>query len=266
MVTGLEGKPYEKQLRSLGLFNLEKRRLRGYLFAVYNFHLKSKWRAVTSDIPQVPVLGLTLFNVFVDDTDSGIECTLSIFADNTKLCCSDDTVERRGGIQRDQARLQRWAYVNPMKFNKAKCKVLHVGWRNPKYRYSLGGEWTEKTPAKKDLGMRSLMMLQAVCAYSPKSQLHFGLHQKKCDQQVKGGDPAPLVCSALVRTHPEHYIQLWCPQHRKDMDLLEQSRRWATKMIRELEHLIYEDKLRELELFSLENRRLWRHLMAPFST
>jgi len=99
------------------------------------------------------VLGPVLFNIFVSGMDSGTECTLSKFANNTKLCDVVDTLERRGAIQRDLDRLKRWACVNRMKFNKAKCKVLHIGRGSPKHKYRLGREWLENSPEEKDLGV-----------------------------------------------------------------------------------------------------------------
>jgi len=67
----------------------------------------SKWRSVTSDVPQGSVWEQALFNVLVSNMDSGIDCTHSTFADNTKLCGAFDKLEGRDAIQRHLNTLER---------------------------------------------------------------------------------------------------------------------------------------------------------------
>ncbi|GAB0202179.1 mitochondrial enolase superfamily member 1 [Grus japonensis] len=135
----------------------------------------------------------------VSDLDDGIKCTLMKFADGTKLSGEVDTSEGRATLDR----LEEWANKNLMKFNKDKCKVLHLGKHNPGVQHRLGSTQLESSSVERDLGVLvdSKLNTSEQCAAAAKQ----AMRMPGCiNKGITSGDKVvtPLY-SALVRPHLE---------------------------------------------------------------
>ena len=144
-----------------------------------------------------------------------------------------------------------------MLFNVGKCKCLHTGPGNTGMNYEMGGTILSKTGKEKYLGvtMNANMKVSEQCRIAAsKGNQVLGIIRRNITCNEKSLI-VPLY-KAIVRPHLEYCIQAWSPYLRKDMDMLENIQRRATKLLPELRDLRYEERLKECGLTTIETRRL----------
>ena len=159
-------------------------------------------------------------------------------------------------LQDDLDKLNEWSMNWLLQFNKDKCKVMHIGKANPGFSYVLGGTTLQETKKEKDLGVLITNDLkpadQVASAVAGANSMLWRIRKTfTClDEHT-----VPLLYKALVRPRMEYAVQAWSPQLRKDIIRLEKVQRRATRMIPGLASMTYEDRLKKLNLTTLEDRR-----------
>jgi hypothetical protein len=220
----------------------------------------SQWSQVTSGVPQGSVLGPVLFIVFVNDLPEETASIAQMFADDTKLFRTIKDSEDYNQLQHDIDELVKWSKAWKISFNSTKCKVLHIGRNNTNSSYTMandtGRTTLESTTLEKDLGVYvdpELKFSSHIEIQVNKANKILGMIRRSfefMDIQVM-----KRLYTSLVRPHLEFSNVAWSPRLIKDQKLPEGVQRRATRLVPELKHLDYEDRLQKMRLPSLYYRR-----------
>lgn len=225
----------------------------------------SDWLHVSSGVPQGSVLGPLLFLIYINDLDCGITTKISKFADDTKIGGKALTTGDCEIIQKDLDNLSTWSDKWLLKFNRDKCKVMHVGFNNRKHNYNLQSQNLMKVEEEKDLGVlvKSDLKNGLQClAASKKANTILGFIARNF--QCKNPEVIKRLYTSLVRPHLEYAVQFWSPCYLKDEKKLESVQRRATKLVPGFRGLSYDERLKRLDMFSLKDRRIRGDLIETF--
>ena len=216
----------------------------------------SSWREVYSGVPQGSVLGPTLFLIYINDLLEDLRSQGKMFADDAKIYRKIRNDQDRDMLQEDLDRVTEWSEKWLLEFNQDKCRVMHIGRGNPGYTFALGGKTLQETEQEKDLGVlvrNDLKPSDHVCTITAAANSLLWRIQRTftcLDEET-----LPALYKALVRPRLEFAVQAWSPSLKKDIAKLEKVQRRATKLIPSIASLPYEERLKKLDMPTLEDRR-----------
>ncbi|KAK4826443.1 LOW QUALITY PROTEIN: hypothetical protein QYF61_009140 [Mycteria americana] len=212
--------------------------------------MKSSWRPVTSGVPQGTVLGPALFTIFINDLDDGAEYTLSKFADDTKLGRVADMPEGHAAIQKELNRLEKWADSRSCSTRSCSRRIMFRSSTRRRDNFC-----TNNSLHQDRLGATQLESSLQKRTWSVLVDTKLNMSQQCAHVAKKANGILGCIRRSIASRSREVILSLYSALKR-DMDILARVQQRTTKMIKGLEHLTYEERLRELGLFSLEEKRL----------
>ena len=225
----------------------------------------SSTTTVTSGVPQGSVLGPILFIYYINDMPDAIQSSLKIFADDTKIYTPVTSTEDKNKLQNSLNELTDWSDKWLLKFNSDKCKTMHIGKSNPKHTYHMNGHQLQSTDLEKDLGVHvdtDLSFNSHITKTVSKARSISGLLIRTLTYKSKT-IMVPLF-KALVRPITEYGNPVWCPHKRGEINLIEDVQRHFTRCIEDMKDKNYYERLKSLNLPSLEFRRVRGDLIEMY--
>ncbi|CAC5382676.1 unnamed protein product [Mytilus coruscus] len=145
--------------------------------------------------------------------------------------------------------LYNWSKLWDMKCNMDKCKRIHYRKNNPENVYTMNNIHITKDEQEKDLGIifqKDLKFSQHISSKINKANSILSLINRTFSFKDQSTFLRPYV--ALVRPHVEYGNTIWFQHLRKDINALEKMQMRATKLIPDIRHLGYEERLKVLKL------------------
>ena len=227
---------------------------------------RSTPQPVVSGIPQGTILGPLLFNIYIDELSQKVSfSSVKLFADDTKIYRKVENSDDCSLLQEDLNRLGSFFSNWQLKVNAEKCEVLHLGYNNSKYIYSVNGA---QIPAKeycKDLGVYindNLTFAKHIDTITRNA--YYRIRQFNLCFASRDRDFKLFMYKTYLRPLLEYNPQVWSPYYLQDIDKVEKVQRRFTKFLPGLHDVGYPQRLEALQIPSLEERRIFHDLLLLY--